>query len=235
MAELEPLTLPPLSPCEFYKVRPPVVDRFFFSAPPLGPRRVWRSRHLRRPCRNYKSSHVSVPRDHLALPRRNAQAHLALDRAAWSNRGVHFVACSRILTDGSQSIVLDAFVICRSGYRIHPFTVHVHHTGSSRSIPVLDEYGGKHVIQRSTLIGDTGATFVLFHVVAPNQQIEAVVLFRSPASHRAIPQSHIWCLSSVDYSDEVDARKQYHLLFWGAPRRGVIDVNENESTTHMYL
>lgn len=111
-----------------------------------------------------------------------------------------------------QRIVVDAFVISGCGYNMHPHSVHVHHSGSSRSVPVLERYGGSYRVQRSAVTGATGTPYIGFYVFSRPDRIESLVLFRAICTHTEDNQNTIWCLRSVDWADVVDAQQQYQCV-----------------------
>lgn len=115
-------------------------------------------------------------------------------------------------TDIVQRITVDAFIISGYGYNIHSHSVHIHHSGSSRSVPVLERYGGSYRVQRSAITGTTGTPYVGFYIFSRPDHIEALILFRAICSHSKDNQTSIWCLRSVDWVDVADAQRQYQYV-----------------------
>ncbi|KAF7966155.1 hypothetical protein HWV62_39786 [Athelia sp. TMB] len=134
-----------------------------------------------------------------------------------------------------QRILLDAIVVSRTGYNISPVPVDVHHSGPSRAVPILDQFGYR-TVQRSALKGATGTPFVAFFVSSPSKRMEVIVLFRRVPcrAHQHGMADNTWGLRSVEYVDVADARQFYCKIFWCAPRDGQIGTDEEPPDTASY-
>lgn len=101
--------------------------------------------------------------------------------------------------------MLNAFLISRVGYHMYPFPVLVHHSGASRALPLLEQYGGSYTIQRAAMSSQGGTFYVGFYVTSPSGDLEALIVFRGPQYPIDPTKDGSWQLRSVDSADTNDA------------------------------